>query len=281
MHRIGEVIAGQGRFAEAGEVFRQAVQLAPDDPRAYFEWGLSYKFQWDYESAGKLFQKVVAMLPRCSQCIFELGEYYRFTVNWPQAEKYYLQALRLAPRQREYPYFYAGQEGWMYFTVGVHSLTHGRTALAEKLLLTAQKLSPADDSVHAALASLYKEKGDTQRSRECERTANRLRTRMSDSPTAKNYRKLKRILEERKIRLICVQYPMRRLEDLKNFFEGRAEGMIFVDNEKTFKEAVERGSYGQYFTDHFGGDFGHLTAQGNKLLAANIARVVLERTTRQ
>ena len=49
-----------------------------------------------------------------------------------------------------------------------------------------------------------------------------------------------------------------------------------VHNEKIFKEAVQEGSYSEYFFDNFGGVFGHCTPKGNRLLAQNIANVILE-----
>ena len=50
---------------------------------------------------------------------------------------------------------------------------------------------------------------------------------------------------------------------------------IFVNNENSFKEAVKAGNYNDYFTDIFGGDFGHCTTKGNNLLAGNIAKTIL------
>ena len=51
--------------------------------------------------------------------------------------------------------------------------------------------------------------------------------------------------------------------------------IVFVDNERTFKEAVLKDGYDAYFTDHFGGDFGHCTAKGNKLIVDNVAQAIL------
>jgi len=48
-----------------------------------------------------------------------------------------------------------------------------------------------------------------------------------------------------------------------------------VDNEKMFNEGVKREGYDEYFNDCFAGDFGHCTPKGNRLLAENIAGVIL------
>jgi hypothetical protein len=91
----------------------------------------------------------------------------------------------------------------------------------------------------------------------------------------RNYREVKRILDRRKIKLVCVQYPMLQLLSLKAIFNGQ-NGVIFVDNENIFKEAVQKSGYQKYFTDSFGVEFGHCTAEGNRLLAQNLANVILK-----
>jgi len=68
---------------------------------------------------------------------------------------------------------------------------------------------------------------------------------------------------------------MRSVEPLKEMFRNR-EGIIFVDNERPFKERVAKEGYDEYFADMFGGDFGHCTEKGNRLLAGNIANTILK-----
>jgi ABC-type antimicrobial peptide transport system permease subunit len=68
---------------------------------------------------------------------------------------------------------------------------------------------------------------------------------------------------------------MRSPEPLKKIFQGNEEGIIFVDNEKIFREALRKTGYKEYFTDLFAGDFGHCTNKGKRLLAENIADVIL------
>ena len=58
-------------------------------------------------------------------------------------------------------------------------------------------------------------------------------------------------------------------------FESK-EGLIFVDNEKVFKDALKTAKYEEYFKDNFAGDFGHCTDKGNRLLAGNIANIILK-----
>jgi len=96
-----------------------------------------------------------------------------------------------------------------------------------------------------------------------------------NSITVLNYQMLKKILDRRRIKLVCVQYPMRSIESLKRIFNS-SDNVIFVDNENIFEKALKKGSYKEYFIDMFFGDFGHCTSKGNRLLAENIANEVLK-----
>ena len=49
-----------------------------------------------------------------------------------------------------------------------------------------------------------------------------------------------------------------------------------MDNENLFIKAISQGKYDDYFIDRCGGDFGHGTEKGNRLLAKNIADVILK-----
>jgi len=72
-----------------------------------------------------------------------------------------------------------------------------------------------------------------------------------------------------------MQYPIRSVQPLKDIFKDK-EGLVFVDNEQIFKEAVARENYEEYFIDKLGMDFGHYTAKGYELLAENAANVILK-----
>ncbi len=120
------------------------------------------------------------------------------------------------------------------------------------------------DMGEAEMAKAYKKKAEVS-----------LRLNYYNSITINNYRKIKEILDKRGIRLVCVQYPVRSVEPLKRIFQGK-EGVIFVDNEKVFMDVLRATNYQDYFVDMFGGQFGHCTPEGNRLLAGNIANVILK-----
>jgi tetratricopeptide (TPR) repeat protein len=98
--------------------------------------------------------------------------------------------------------------------------------------------------------------------------------------TRQNYGAMKDAVLRRGLRLVCVQYPMREVGALRALLSSD-ERVLFVDNEASFRRRVRREGPDRYFFDLFGGDFGHCTEAGNRLLAENVARAVLEAVSRR
>jgi len=158
-------------------------------------------------------------------------------------------------------------------------IASGQTEEAEAAL---RGLADATDEVsarvriraHGQLAILAWQAGDVARAEEHHRALDDMLGTATSPMTTDNYRKLRRMLEESGASLVAVQYPMRRVEFLRRLLEP-ASGIVFVDNESTFKQALRGRPYTDIFTDLFAGDFGHLTVEGNRMLAANVAEAVL------
>ena len=93
--------------------------------------------------------------------------------------------------------------------------------------------------------------------------------------TRANYLKLRAMLDGRGVTLVCMQYPMRSVAELKKLFE-RPEGLVFVENCARFADALRTRSYGELFMDSFGGDFGHATREGNMTIVRELAPAVIE-----
>ena len=89
-----------------------------------------------------------------------------------------------------------------------------------------------------------------------------------------NYFKLYQILDKYGIPLVAAQYPMRSVAPLEHIFASKK--VYLVDNESLFKDPIAEFGYETFFIDYFAGDFGHCTAEGNKLLAENIKDVILQ-----
>ncbi|MDD5080214.1 MAG: tetratricopeptide repeat protein [Candidatus Omnitrophica bacterium] len=297
---LGWIYEHQARCAEAEAVFKKAIELAPQDYWPYVEIGRFYLKQDRFAEADAAFKKASGLNPGNDWPYIGLGQSYHAQGRLPDAEALFRKAIELDPGNK---WAYIGmkkvyaqqsrhfepvalfkkaiesnpQEAWPYFELGLVYRSGGRLYAAEPLLKKALELDPANDMTSRALKLLYIEMGDLRLAMEYEKKADELRAGYYPQVVIENYRKLKAALDKRGITYVCAQYPMRSIEPLKKIFRGEDGGVIFADNQAAFQEALKKKGYDEYFTDMFGGDFGHCTPEGNRLLAENIADVILDK----
>jgi len=262
---LGESYRDQGKFLEAEEPYKKAIELNPKNDRAYVELGCSYREQGKLSEAEELFKKAIELNPKNYDAYIELGGFYREQGKLSEAEELFKKAIELDPKN-----------DLAYLQLGNSYRCQSKLSEAEELFKKALELNPESYWICAALEILYKEMGNLELAREYGKRVKELRLSYYNAITISNYHKLKAILDKRGITYVCVQYPMRSIEPLKQIFQNNAQGIIFVDNENVFKYALKKTSYQEYFTDMFGGDFGHCTDKGNRLLAENIANSILK-----
>jgi len=255
------------KFIQAEEFFKKAVELNSKNPQLYVELGRCYMYYLPDKraQAEKLFKKAIELNPNNCWAYAELAKYYCLNKkDIAQAEELFKKALQLDPWNDR-----------LYNNLGEVYIIQHKFIPAVEMYKQGIELNPSNDSLYGGLAIVYKEMGRPDLAQECYRKANVLRLQGYNELTRNNYLKLKRILDQRGIKLVCVQYPVLSIEPLKKMLQDQ-EGLIFVDNEKIFKDAIKQASYNEYFHDMFAGVFGHCTPKGNRLLAENIANVILK-----
>ena len=257
---LGLLYRDQGKFSEAEVVFKKAIELNPQDDRVYFELGRLYQDRGRFSEAELPFKKVLELNPQDDRAYLELGWLYRDQGKFSEAEASFKKGLEFNP-----------QDDRAYFELGQFYQDQGKFSEAEAAFKKAIELNPKSGKIYRALRELYKLMGNPRFAREYDKKTRELGLDYYPPMTINNYHKLKVILDKRGIAYVCVQYPVRKLEPLKKIFQGETEGIIFVDNEKIFKEALKKSGHKEYFIDMFGGDFGHCTKKGDQLLAENIA----------
>jgi len=262
--KLGQACFDRGKVREAEEYFKKALKVNPQNYTAYEELGGLYQDHGRFRDAERCFRKALEINPRADYTYFELGRLYMENGYPKEAEVCYDKALEINPSNED---AYVDL-GWLY-------QNQGRFLESEELLKKSFAYSADRQArLSGALATLYGRKGEFMLMREYYGAAGKIRLRGYDSITVNNYQKLKSILSERNIQMVFSQYPMVSLAPLENIFQNNAEGIVFVDNENSFKEAVRKDGYKTYFLDVDGGDFGHCTDEGNRLLAENIAMVI-------
>ena len=259
---LGAVYHEQGNLPLAEEAFKKAIALDPDDSDSYGELGWAYRDGEKFSLAEDIFNKAIAVNPSDGSRYLRLGWLYHEQGKLSLAEEAFKKAAAL---DADDPDCYVGL-GWAYHE-------QGKLSLAEDAFKKGIALDPKTDKIYGLLALVYEEEGQEGLAKEYYRKANELRI---SSVTIRNYRRLKEILDKRNVKLVCVQYPMLSLVPLKYIFAEDASGIIFVGNERTFKEGVRKEGCRAYFRDMFAGEFGHGTDKGNYLLAENISEAILK-----
>ena len=253
---------------------KKALRVGLENAAVYVELAGYYWDGGDFERSAEFLRRALAIDPKNDDAYFNLAEYYFDRGEAEEAVELLKRALAINPENREaYPRL-----------VGYYC-DAGQYDQKEELLKRVMAVNPRRREAYIGLADFLCGRRKDDQTREQDYLANfKLEPEHYDHRCPrngaeliigrKNYQRLKKSLDQRGIPLVAVQYPMRNIETLKATFENR-DGIIFVDNENVFREAVKQGSYDEYFGDRFACNFGHCTPQGNKLLAENIANAVL------
>ncbi len=253
------------RYTEAEEFFKKGIALSPEKYQGFVNLGWAYYEQGKFDEAEACFKKAVEF-NLGEEPYNELGNFYMMIKDYRNSELAFKKAIGLFPLQVQ-AYI---NLGWLYYEQGNFIMT-------EELFKKAIKVNPKDDNGYLELMEFYRKQN---RLKDYEETKVRFielirNTKEFQSETVNNYRRLKDIVLDKGIKLVCAQYPLRKLKSLIGIFDS-TEGIIFVDNEDVFKNALENGKFEDYFIDNFAGNFGHCTPKGNYLLANNIADVLIK-----
>jgi tetratricopeptide (TPR) repeat protein len=293
---LGKDAYKNGQINNSIDYFEKALQINPNNDQAYSGLGLIYKTNGEISKALEYLKKGIGINPNNGEAFLALGQLSEKTDEPLDKRIWYLQqAIRLNPDKfepysilamlyennhmekqaleiRSHKFDSAQSDDYILTQARYNTIINNES---EAIKLFNQAFSSTKDSYTyisdiQLLAELYKSQGKTK---EAEETLN-LVTKSSGA-LAQNYQKIADILAKRGIILLAVQYPMRDITPLKIIL--RNTDAIFVDNDKSFKKAVAKNGFDKIFVDHFAGDFGHLTAEGHRIVAQNIADVLMKK----
>ena len=290
---IGSFCFNKGKLDCAESNLSRAVELKPGYQPALPLLGFVYRATGRYKDATGAMTELLKTDKNNSMAYAQLCAFYsRYERNWEKFKQTAEQALAAKLRDPYGPHECAG-EAYRIFK---------KPDLADRLYKRAMQIAPDDPNVLATAAVFYmQEQGDAKKARllaeralraaPSSRRAAGLYFMMTEKHAAKeaasvppdnryaaltieNYREMQEILAKRKIPLVIMQYPARSLAPLKNIFTD-TRGLYFADNENLKILAAKEG-YAKYFYDMYAGDFGHCTAAGNEIVAANAAKAIFE-----
>jgi len=253
-----------GEYKKAEKILKKALEIKPDSSELHIFLGEHYKNAYMPEKAEHTLKKALELYPTNSHSLKLLGDIYCSQGRYNEAEEVLKKSIKFAPTYRE-----------PYSGLAICYRKQGKLEELEKLFKKIEALDTNNDYFYGALGTYYTGIRRNKKAENYYRKANELRSKYYNPGTRHNYQRIKNKIVQRGVKLVCVQYPVRSVKPLKKLFDS-TEGIIFVGNEKIFKEALEKASYDEYFIDSFGGDFGHCTKKGNELMARNIADTILK-----
>lgn len=263
--KLGWDCLGLGRYAEAERVFKHIIKMHPENSSSYVGLGRIYQYKREFIKSEKMFLKAGEIDAQDTEVLMNIGWFYNVVDRYADAIDAFEKVLeKNSKHTRAYL-----ELAWCFEKLGKYEEV-------ELILMKAIEMGIEDANLYNKIASCYTKQGNNSEGAKFYNKANRLRLAEDDSITEYNYRRLKEIVKRRGIKLVCVQYPMRSIEQLKIII-GVGTNVVYVDNEILFKNAVKLGKYGDCFIDNFAGDFGHTTNKGSRMLAENIANVILNK----
>ena len=251
-------------YGRCEQLVKKAIEANPASPWGYVGSGWYHSGRGDYAQAEGMFKKAFAIDPANSIAYSLLADSYRSRKMYDKAEELYTKAIAAAPHQP-----------WGYVELGNCYWAEKKYDKIEEVAQRGIAMCERNDRLYGFLAGYYRRAGKRSLAEEYAQKADSLRLQYYNPITRYNYQQVRQILAARGLPLICMQYPLRSVQSLKKMFDSE-EGVIFVDNEGLFKDALRGSAYSDYFDDIFAGDFGHCSPKGNRLLAENLARVIVK-----
>lgn len=290
----------QLRFKEAIAIYHKLHELNPNDSMTLFFLGKSYRMVDDLENSAKYLKLGVLIDPNNPTILTELGYTYLNLYRTEEAVELFKKViydLNVKDRPVTYSFLMAGyidlkkydkayeafhrtialnpKSELAYFDMEDAFVEQKEFRKAEEVLEKAVELNPDSPVFINRLAARYDHNGKKDLAKKYYDQANEIMDGSYSVYTKENYKEIIKIVKQFGAQLVCMQYPMRKLDRLKAIV-GEKKDVIFIDNEKVFKEAVKKNGYDYYFKDFFAGDFGHAKPEGDKLLAENVANTILK-----
>ncbi len=258
------------KYHEAEKELLKAIEIDPGRKANYIDLGLTYEMQLEFEKMRSVYERAVERFPHAAEGYIGLGWYAMQVGRFADAKENFKRALAIEPRRDDL---------WMGLARACRA--QGEYGAAIEALHEAAASNPKNDGAYAALALIYEhDLQQPERAEEFARQASQARRTNINPVTAANYEAIYEALRSRGITMVCMQYPMRPLESLQAVFRPVPEDIVWVENRECFRDALRTRKYDELFIDMFGGDFGHCTSAGYRVIAENLAGVIEGRIRR-
>lgn len=225
--------------------------------------GMKLKTMGAAPDAEAVLLKAIGLNPSNDEALCELGDFYEYRNKPELAESCFSRAIAANPANDRALI----EKAYLRFSAG-------ETNASNILLQKALACKPDSDWARGRLAASLACQGLRAEAERQLAIADMIRSARYNPATETSYRSLARILQEAGVPLVCAQYPVRSPERLRKMLAG-CDDVVIAGNEEPFKSALLEGDTVKYFTDLFGGEFGHCTPAGNRAIADNIAAAIV------
>ncbi len=179
---LGNALAERGKFKEAADNYREAIQINPGYVRAYNNFGTIMFMQEQFPEAYGLFQRALKIDPEFADAHYNEGIIHISREQYKKAENHFREALRIKPDysdaqfnlgvvmaiQRNFNEAIALFSGVLeldpananvYKNMAMAYADQGRSDKAEKHYREALRLSPGNAEIHLKLADILSKRG--------------------------------------------------------------------------------------------------------------------------
>ncbi len=207
--QLGDLYDMQRQHDKAIDMYRKAIQITPNNANIYVKLGWVYNGQKQFDKAEKVLKEAISIDPGTYRAYMVLGRSYNDRGWFYKAEETYKNAIKLAPKKSAAYYELA----WLYYR-------QKQEDKIEELIDKASDINLQYNGELFDISAFYymKKEASPLHSNQLEKSG---KTSLTDysKVTCHNYNKLKKIISQKGITLVCVQYPMRNIESLKNILK--------------------------------------------------------------
>ncbi len=256
--KLAKLYRQQAKRVKAKQMHEESIKANPHDGWAFIEFGEFYSENNENGNAENMYKAALKADPQNAGAYINLGYLYGARGEREKEKIMYERAVKAEPRNVR-----------AYLELSSLCMKNGEMKEAEEILLQGREAIGSVPRIMGALSLLYRQHHTLEHQTE----------QASYLPLGaiRNYQNLRDRILNRGIKLVCMQYPMRDVTALQQIL-GTEKGMIYVENKTNFENAYKTHKPSDIFIDMFAGDFGHCTPLGNRLIAKNLADVILRET---
>ena len=254
----------QHEYEKAEPLFIKILDKEPNRALSFFCLFFIYKYYYadDIEHQKLAYE----MAKKAIDNDFNVGkcDYYNLLIeqneNNDQEKEYY---VNKAINDDDFSYIYLS---YRQILNAIDNNIEIKKALLDKISANDQ------ENYNAILGVEYLEKKDYQKAEEYFSKAEEARLNKNTGTFYDLYKAIVKKLTDNNVKVICMQYPMRRISPLQDLLKNEPyyNKIAFISNEKLFKDAVFDKGYDALFIDQNSGDSGHCTDLGNTMIAENV-----------